>query len=51
MDAVNLLGLDRDALDAHVARLDEKPFRARQLMRWIHRRGAAEFGGVVAGRE
>jgi 23S rRNA (adenine2503-C2)-methyltransferase len=46
MDAVNLLGLDRDALDAYVARLDEKPFRARQLMRWIHRRGAAEFDAM-----
>ncbi len=43
---VNLLGLDRDALDAYVARLDEKPFRARQLMRWIHRRGAAEFDAM-----
>ena len=46
MDAVNLLGLDREALDAYVARLDEKPFRARQLMRWIHRRGAAEFDAM-----
>ena len=46
MDAVNLLGLDRDALDAYVARLDEKPFRARQLMRGIHRRGAAEFDAM-----
>jgi len=43
VDSVNLLGLDRDALDAYVARLEEKPFRARQLMRWIHRRGAADF--------
>ncbi len=46
MEAVNLLGLDRDALDAYVASLDEKPFRARQLMRWIHRRGAAEFDAM-----
>ena len=46
MEAVNLLGLDRDALGAYVASLDEKPFRARQLMRWIHRRGAAEFDAM-----
>src|SRR4030095_13981923 len=46
MSAVNLLDLDREALVAHVAALGEKPFRARQLMRWIHRRGAADFAAM-----
>ena len=40
---VNLLDLDRDALSAHCERLGEKPFRAVQLLRWIHQRGAADF--------
>jgi 23S rRNA (adenine2503-C2)-methyltransferase len=40
---VNLLGLDVDALEALLDRLGEKPFRARQLAKWIHRRGVASF--------
>ncbi len=41
--AVNLLDLDGSALVAYVESLGEKPFRARQLSRWIHQRGAARF--------
>jgi 23S rRNA (adenine2503-C2)-methyltransferase len=40
---VNLLDFDRDALTAYCERLGEKPFRAVQLFRWIHQRGAQEF--------
>ena len=39
----NLLGLDADALAARFASMGEKPFRARQVLRWIHQRGAASF--------
>jgi len=46
MAAVNLLGLDREALTSWFATLGEKPFRARQVMRWIHRRGAADFNAM-----
>jgi 23S rRNA (adenine2503-C2)-methyltransferase len=43
-ERVNLLGLARTELEAFVAtRLGAKPFRARQLMKWIYRRGAADF--------
>src|SRR5271165_2774101 len=43
-DRVNLLGLPRAELEAFVAlRLGEKPFRARQLMKWMYRRGATDF--------
>ena len=43
-DRVNLLGLPRAELEAFVAeRLGAKPFRARQLMKWIYRRRAADF--------
>jgi 23S rRNA (adenine2503-C2)-methyltransferase len=44
MERVNLLGLPRAELEGFVAdRLGAKPFRARQLMKWIYRRGAADF--------
>ena len=46
MDRVNLLDLHAAALTAYVASLDEKPFRARQLSRWIHRRGARSFDAM-----
>ncbi|MCS7100283.1 MAG: 23S rRNA (adenine(2503)-C(2))-methyltransferase RlmN [Burkholderiaceae bacterium] len=47
MSRVNLLGLDLQALTAFVAFLDEKPFRARQLARWIHQRGAGSFDAMT----
>jgi 23S rRNA (adenine2503-C2)-methyltransferase len=37
----DLRGLPQDALGALVASLGERPFRARQLFRWLHRGGAA----------
>ena len=43
-DRVNLLGLARPELEAFLAaRLGQKPFRARQLMKWMYLRGAADF--------
>jgi 23S rRNA (adenine2503-C2)-methyltransferase len=46
-ERVNLLGLPRAQLEAFVAqRLDAKPFRARQLMKWIYRRGAGDFSAM-----
>jgi 23S rRNA (adenine2503-C2)-methyltransferase len=43
-ERMNLLGLPRAELESFVAqRLGAKPFRARQLMKWIYRRGAADF--------
>jgi len=47
MNAVNLLDLDGPALEAMVASLGERPFRARQLKRWIHRHGAADFDAMT----
>jgi 23S rRNA (adenine2503-C2)-methyltransferase len=41
----NLLGLTRSGLEALVVDMGEKPYRARQLMNWIYKRGA---GGVEA---
>ncbi len=35
----NLLGLTRPQLEEYIAGLGSKPFRARQLMNWIYKRG------------
>ncbi|OFS83032.1 23S rRNA (adenine(2503)-C(2))-methyltransferase RlmN [Oligella sp. HMSC05A10] len=39
----NLLGLDLDALSAELQAAGHKPFRAKQLLRWVHQRGEADF--------
>ncbi|BDT67273.1 dual-specificity RNA methyltransferase RlmN [Comamonadaceae bacterium OS-1] len=39
----NLLDFDLDGLAAFCERLGEKRFRATQLFRWIHQRGATDF--------
>jgi 23S rRNA (adenine2503-C2)-methyltransferase len=44
---INLLGFDLDALAEFCEGLGEKRFRATQLYRWIHQRGAAEFGQMT----
>src|SRR5512145_385545 len=39
----DLRSLDRAALERLVAELHERPFRARQIHRWLHHRGAASL--------
>ncbi|AOV05293.1 MULTISPECIES: 23S rRNA (adenine(2503)-C(2))-methyltransferase RlmN [Delftia] len=39
----NLLDFDLDGLAAYCEQLGEKRFRATQLFRWIHQRGASDF--------
>ena len=39
----NLLGYDAAALQRFFLEQGEKPFRARQVMRWIHQSGEADF--------
>jgi 23S rRNA (adenine2503-C2)-methyltransferase len=46
MSVVNLLDFDRDGLTAFVERLGEKRFRATQLFRWIHQKGASDFDAM-----
>jgi 23S rRNA (adenine2503-C2)-methyltransferase len=41
--SVNLLDFDGDQLASFVLGLGEKPFRARQLKRWMHRFGESDF--------
>ncbi len=44
---VNLLDYDLEGLAAFCERLGEKRFRATQLFRWIHQKGAAQFDDMT----
>ncbi|XAH25730.1 23S rRNA (adenine(2503)-C(2))-methyltransferase RlmN [Xylophilus sp. GW821-FHT01B05] len=44
---VNLLDFDLEGLAAYCERLGEKRFRATQLFRWVHQRGAADFSQMT----
>jgi 23S rRNA (adenine2503-C2)-methyltransferase len=44
---VNLLDLDADGLTAWFAQQGEKPFRARQVLRWIHQFGQDDFDAMT----
>ena len=39
----NLLNYNLNGLTDHFAQMGEKPFRAKQVMRWIHQSGAQTF--------
>jgi adenine C2-methylase RlmN of 23S rRNA A2503 and tRNA A37 len=40
------LDFDADQMAAYVAGLNEKPFRAKQLMQWIHQRGISDINDM-----
>jgi 23S rRNA (adenine2503-C2)-methyltransferase len=40
---VNLIGLNRAAMRDFLINIDEKPFRADQLVKWIHQQGITDF--------
>jgi 23S rRNA (adenine2503-C2)-methyltransferase len=46
MTPANLLDFDLDGLAAFCEQLGEKRFRATQLFRWIHQKGAVEFSAM-----
>lgn len=43
----NLLDFDADRLIAWFAERGEKPFRARQILRWVHRFGETDFDAMT----
>jgi 23S rRNA (adenine2503-C2)-methyltransferase len=43
----NLLGLTRSGLEEFVVAMGEKPFRARQLFKWIYRRAAGDLDAMT----
>lgn len=46
-ETTNLLGLDRAGLERFFASIGEKPFRARQMLQWLHQRGVTDFGAMT----
>lgn len=46
-DKPNLIGLPQDGLAAYFAGLGEKPFRARQVLQWIHQRGVTDVAAMT----
>lgn len=46
-ESINVLGLESEALSQLIAQWGGKPFRARQLSRWIHQRGVDDFGQMT----
>ena len=46
-DKKNLFGLPQGDLEAHFVAQGQKPFHARQVMRWIYQRGVADFASMT----
>lgn len=44
---VNLLDYDRQSLAAHLSAQGEKPFRATQIIRWLHHDGVSDFDAMT----
>jgi 23S rRNA (adenine2503-C2)-methyltransferase len=42
-DRIDLIGLSRAEIAAHLAEIGEKPFRAKQLWHWIYHQGETDF--------
>lgn len=43
---INLLGLDRKAMREYFASIGEKPYRAEQVLKWIHFNGMRDFAAM-----
>ncbi len=46
-EKVNLLGLTRQGLEGFFVSIGEKPFRASQVLKWIHQFGVADFEAMT----
>ncbi len=47
IDKINLLNLNRAGLESFFVKNGEKPFRAKQLMQWVHQRGVTDFAQMT----
>ena len=45
--AINLLGLNQKKLEDFFISIEEKPFRALQVLKWIHQRGISDFSQMT----
>jgi 23S rRNA (adenine2503-C2)-methyltransferase len=46
-DKRDLIGLSRTEMEAEMTAIGEKPFRGRQLWRWVYNRGATDFAAMT----
>lgn len=46
-EKLNLLGLDAEALRHFLEALGEKPYRAQQILKWIHYYGCSDFNAMT----
>jgi 23S rRNA (adenine2503-C2)-methyltransferase len=46
-ERVNLLGLPKAELEAFVGAMGSKPFRARQIMQWLYKRGESDIAAMT----
>ncbi|MDF3054894.1 MAG: rlmN [Gammaproteobacteria bacterium] len=46
-EKINLIGLNRVAMREFLASIDEKPFRADQILKWIHHQGMTDFSTMT----
>ena len=46
-EPVNLLGLNQKNLEEFFVSIEERPFRAVQVMKWIHQRGISDFSQMT----
>ena len=46
-ERTNLLGLPKAELESFVADMGSKPFRARQLMNWMYKRGCGDIAAMT----
>ena len=46
-ESVNLLGLNQKNLEEFFVSIEERPFRAVQVMKWIHQRGISDFSQMT----
>ena len=46
-DKLNLLGMPQGELETLFTELGEKPFHARQLMKWLYQRGVTDFDAMT----
>ena len=44
---LNLLGLDREAMQGFCQSIGEQSFRASQIMKWIHQQGVVDFSDMT----
>ncbi len=47
INKVNLLGLDKKALQHYFVQIGEKPYRAEQILKWIHVNGVNDFHAMT----